>query len=280
MAIDKDPVAAPRSSRLRRNTACTCCVILVACAAPPVEIIETVHVPEGTVDTTDREISLQERDEFYLPELGLWVDNRFAGARASTVSPGPDGTLAIDIRPENSPINDSAWYAFRLRREGGDRPVEIVLRYTGGTHRYDPKISVDGQDWRDVDSDSLAVDDSGTEARFEVDVGSRPVWVAAQEVITGETIDTWLHGLATRRCARLTRAGFSASGAPIPKAIIGTQGRPAVIVLGRQHPPEVTGLLALQEFVETVCADSDLASRFRGQFTMVVYPLLIPDGVR
>ena len=255
------------------------CLLLSACAAPRVEIIETVHVPEGTVDTTNREITLQQHQDFYLPELGLWVSNRFAGARMNSAAPGPDGSLVIDVRPENSPINDSPWYGFRLWRDSGERPVDIVLRYTGGNHRYPPKISNDGKNWRTIDPDAVTATAAG-EARFSLDVGTTPLWVAAQEVVTGETIDTWLHGLARQGCARLSRGGFSTQGAPIPKAAIGTPGRPAVVVLGRQHPPEVTGVLALFSFIETVCDDSDLAKRFRDNFAVVVYPLMNPDGVR
>lgn len=255
------------------------CLLLSACAAPRVEIIASVHVPEGTVDTTDREITLQQHQEFYLPELGLWVSNRFAGARMSGAAPGPGGALVIDIRPENTPINDSPWYGFRLWRDSDERPLDIVLRYTSGKHRYPPKISSDGKTWRNVDPASITVNAAG-EARFTLDVGTAPLWVAAQEVVTGETMDTWLHGLARQGCARLSRGGFSAQGAPIAKAVLGTTGRPAVVILGRQHPPEVTGVLALFSFIETLCDDSDLAKRFRDNFTVVVYPLMNPDGVR
>ena len=48
---------------------------------------------------------------------------------------------------------------------------------------------------------------------------------------------------------------------------------------GRQHPPEVTGALALRAFVERLAADDSLAERFRDEYGLFVVPLLNPDGV-
>lgn len=39
---------------------------------------------------------------------------------------------------------------------------------------------------------------------------------------------------------------------------------------------EVTGQLALQSFVETLCDDSETARRFRQEFTMYVVPMMNP----
>ena len=50
-------------------------------------------------------------------------------------------------------------------------------------------------------------------------------------------------------------------------------------IVGRQHPPEVTGSMALMEFVETIVGASDLAKEFRQSFRTIVIPLMNPDGV-
>ncbi|MEL6142690.1 MAG: M14 family metallopeptidase [Bacteroidota bacterium] len=52
-----------------------------------------------------------------------------------------------------------------------------------------------------------------------------------------------------------------------------------VFVLSRQHPPEVTGFLAMQAFVETIAGDSETAKSFREQYNTYVVPLANPDGV-
>ena len=47
----------------------------------------------------------------------------------------------------------------------------------------------------------------------------------------------------------------------------------------RQHPPEVTGAIAMQVFVEEILSDTPLAARFRERFAVTVVPMLNPDGV-
>lgn len=51
------------------------------------------------------------------------------------------------------------------------------------------------------------------------------------------------------------------------------------MVLSRQHPPEVTGWLAMKWFIESLCADNELADNFRNEFTVFVVPMVNPDGV-
>ncbi len=51
------------------------------------------------------------------------------------------------------------------------------------------------------------------------------------------------------------------------------------MVLSRQHPPEVSGFLAMQAFVETLCEDSELAAAFRSRYNAYVVPVVNPDGV-
>ena len=52
-----------------------------------------------------------------------------------------------------------------------------------------------------------------------------------------------------------------------------------VFIISRQHPPEVAGTMALQAFVERLCAKELLARQYRKAFTTVVVPLMNPDGV-
>ena len=55
--------------------------------------------------------------------------------------------------------------------------------------------------------------------------------------------------------------------------------KPYVGFVGRQHPPEVTGALALIPFVETVLGDSQLAKNFRDKYDIIIIPNMNPDGV-
>ena len=52
-----------------------------------------------------------------------------------------------------------------------------------------------------------------------------------------------------------------------------------LLLLGRQHPPEVTGAIAMMSFVERLMKADELASQFREQVAIVMYPLVNPDGV-
>jgi predicted deacylase len=52
-----------------------------------------------------------------------------------------------------------------------------------------------------------------------------------------------------------------------------------LMIIGRQHPPEITGTVALVRFVEELAAGSPLAREFREHFRVHVVPLVNPDGV-
>jgi predicted deacylase len=51
------------------------------------------------------------------------------------------------------------------------------------------------------------------------------------------------------------------------------------MIIGRQHPPEATGTMALLRFVEELASSTALAQEFREHFRVHVVPLVNPDGV-
>ena len=53
----------------------------------------------------------------------------------------------------------------------------------------------------------------------------------------------------------------------------------SLMVISRQHPPEVTGYLAMKAFIETILSENPTAKKFRKKFTTYVVPLMNPDGV-
>ena len=59
----------------------------------------------------------------------------------------------------------------------------------------------------------------------------------------------------------------------------GASGKEIVVVLSRQHPPEVTGYSAMQYFVNKVLDESALSKKFLERFEMIVIPTVNPDGV-
>jgi predicted deacylase len=52
-----------------------------------------------------------------------------------------------------------------------------------------------------------------------------------------------------------------------------------LLILGRQHPPEVTGALALFSFVHELAQSSLSQQRFADRFNVLIIPNLNPDGV-
>ena len=54
---------------------------------------------------------------------------------------------------------------------------------------------------------------------------------------------------------------------------------PYIIILGRQHPPEVTGAFALKGFIDQLVSPSQLSQNFLYQYNIIFVPLMNPDGV-
>jgi predicted deacylase len=54
--------------------------------------------------------------------------------------------------------------------------------------------------------------------------------------------------------------------------------RPTVLIISRQHPPEVTGFLCMKAFVETIIEEGT-TNGFLEKYRVMVYPLMNPDGV-
>jgi hypothetical protein len=78
----------------------------------------------------------------------------------------------------------------------------------------------------------------------------------------------------------IDKIGYSKLSRPIKLMRIG-QGDDSrmIMVISRQHPPEVTGYLAMKAFVEALADTTPEASTFRDQYTTYVIPLVNPDGV-
>ena len=236
--------------------------------------------PPGSTVTTTREITPQKKRTIGFQQAGVWVSNEFAGARLNDFYQTDDATFTAVIRPENAPINNSAWYAFKIWARRA-QTVEIHLTYEDGDHRYVPKLSRDGAAWTPLDAASYVHDTTNSTATLRLRVGPDTLWVAAQELITSTTFARWIDDLARRPYVTQRVVGRSVQGRPLRMLEITEAANPAgyVLVISRQHPPEVTGTLAALPFLETIAGESDLARAFRRRFAVVAVPLMNPDGV-
>jgi predicted deacylase len=187
-------------------------------------------------------------------------------------------TVAMEIRPEDAPpINPSPWYAFRVSpKEAGE--ITVRLNFSSGYPRYWPKISGDGDSWEPLAAQQVNIlkDDNAMELSLQTDLST--FWVAAQEVLLPADYERWMTGLGSRPGLSKRTIGRSVQGRPIN--VLETPAKPEVLIfLGRQHPPEVTGALAMQSFIDSLFTETELARRFRQRFAIIIIPLINPDGV-
>lgn len=200
----------------------------------------------------------------------------FEGASRSRCAVEGERAFSILITPEHAPpINPSPWYAFRYRSQG-DQNVTVRLKYLGARHRYAPVLTAGGT--QSPVPLSVSVDEDGSAATLILPPGQGIV--SAQELIGPEQsradLSRWAEITGTRRLV----LGRSHEGRPIEAVRFGDAAAPRLIVLlGRQHPPEVTGAIAMQSFVddlaERFAADGNLGARYQ----VLVVPMVNPDGV-
>lgn len=152
--------------------------------------------------------------------------------------------------------------------------------------------------------ESVALSASSYANKLSILVGNQPIWVSAQELSTRLELDRWLSEMSQREAVTVDTAGFSRQGYPIPhmvftsfstkdelplsiidslRSTIDNESIPPVgvlLVVGRQHPPEIPGYLAMKYFLERVAMDGDsLSIAFRNRFEVRALPMLNPDGV-
>ena len=238
------------------------------------------------VNTQTVPVNFQFKDVFDVGN-GIYVSNNFEGARLNGIVLVNDTIITTLITPENTPVNTSPWYAFKLWAE---KEQEIVLTLTypeGVNHRYYPKTSTDGVNFNKIDSSSFSLNtrivDGKTEspsASMKLTVGPDTLWISAQEIITTSHDKLWTEELSKKPFITNSKAGESREGRPINVLKIGESDDQAmIVVISRQHPPEVTGYLAMKAFVETISSDSKDAIAFRKKYNTYVFPLVNPDGV-
>ncbi|MDH3787885.1 MAG: M14-type cytosolic carboxypeptidase [Xanthomonadales bacterium] len=205
------------------------------------------------------------------------LDAHFDGGQLGSCNISDDGDFELILFPEDEPpINKSPWYAYRVSGRPGDR-VTIQMQFHNGYARYWPKISLDGENWLELPPEQVI---KGADDRMELTLQLQQarVWVAGGEILGREHYSRWLNLLENHEDVSTRLIGQSVQGRPI--ILAETADRPEfVLMIGRQHPPEVTGAIAMQTFIDTVLGDSELAQRFRQRFKLGIVPLLNPDGV-
>jgi len=230
------------------------------------------------VDTQTKKIDFQEKKLCQVK--GIYADNRFDGARLNDFTQINDTTWQVLIKPENSPINPSPWFAFKLWSAKPDS-IYVQIKYVNAKHRYRPKISHDRNYWKAIDTFTYNAD--STAIVFKQFVNKNPVWIAAQKIINLSDTQKWIDSI-TRKSLVVERKviGKSVLNKDIPYFKIGTDtasNTSVIILMSRQHPPEVTGFMAFQSFVEELTENNALTGAFFQKYEIWVFPILNPDGV-
>lgn len=198
----------------------------------------------------------------------------FEGASRSACAVEGERAFSVLVAPEHAPpINPSPWYAFRYQTQPGE-PLTVTVRYATSRHRYAPQ-------WRgkgDAAQLNAAVAEDGSSVTITLPAGQGVV--SGQELFAKLQYDRMLNRLAAFEHAERLVLGQSHDGRAIEAVRLGRADAPHLIVLlGRQHPPEVTGAIAMEAFVDELAQGLGREDGLGADFQVLVVPQLNPDGV-
>ena len=202
------------------------------------------------------------------------IDFDFEGASRSTCYVEDERTLSVLITPEHAPpINPSPWYAFRYKAVG-EAQLTVHVRYHGARHRYAPKWRGQG----DPAKLSMVVASDGNMLSITLPPGEGIV--SAQPMMTAAHYQQLLNQIAAMGAGKRLTLGHSHDGRPVDAVHLGKEDAPHLVVLiGRQHPPEVTGAVAMDAFSLKIAELLRLGTIDGKRFQFLIVPLLNPDGV-
>ena len=229
------------------------------------------------INLSDTKITLQDRRDFVFEQEGVSFSNKFASARANEILKVNDSTFNVFIQPENEPINPSPWFAFKVWGTA-NKNVYLNLNYLTAKHRYQPKTTTDGVVWKTIENAVVSADKE--QASFIIKLSTDTLTVAAQEIISSGQSYVWMDGITKKRHLGKEVIGSSVAGKPI--VVLNStksNGKKLIVILSRQHPPEVSGYMAMTEFVETLLGKGKLSRAFRKEYELVIFPMVNPDGV-
>ena len=250
-------------------------LVLISCAITPKVSFENY------VDTRSKPIFFQKKQSFSFEEVGVYFSNEFNGARLNSVEQLNDSTYQIGIWPENTPINPSPFYAFKI---WSDSQQSLTLQFDypdGYKHRYIPKIKEDAS-WSAADSISFQQTDELSSLKLEVN--STPKLISAQELHSSDEVYDWVNELVKSKEDYIEFKEIGKTALQRPFMVIdiskgNAESKPVVVFITRQHPPEVTGYFAFQSFISTLLESGKESEAFLEKYRVLAFPLMNPDGV-
>ncbi len=232
------------------------------------------------VNTKDKSINLQVKKIY--KEGNIFADNIFDGARMNDFFQINDSTYQINIKPENYPINDSPWYSFRIWSDS-TREVYLKLNYKNGHHRYTPKRSNDRVVWEIINDSLVDIAADKSYAIIKTKISKNKTWISAEEIINTTDVNLWIDHLKTNgMTSGFNSIGKTKMGRDLPFFRIGigdSYKKDVIVLLSRQHPPEISGFIAMQSFISELLNKNELSQDFYKKYDIWVFPILNPDGV-
>ena len=250
-------------------------VFFVGCA-----VVKPVKF-ETPVDTTAKQIDIQTKQTYHLQDVGVYCSNEFDGARLNGFVKENDSTAIVMIKPENVPINNSPYYAFKTW-SGTPKSFYFKFQYpVGFRHRYTSKLKINNK-WIVIDPSLVFKKDSIV--TIKLNLSKEPIIVAAQEIQSSSDVKNWYTEIVKGKeeFVKLKSAGRSVLGKNLPVLDIykgNKSNKKIIVLLTRQHPPEVTGYYAFQSFLSTILLGNELSNRFLSEYRVLAFPILNPDGV-
>ncbi|MDY7396819.1 M14 family metallopeptidase [Aureibaculum sp. 2210JD6-5] len=233
------------------------------------------------VDTETKPIAYQQKQTYKLPNVAVYASNEFDGARLNGFEQENDSTALVIIHPENAPINNSPYYAFKTW-SNTTKPFYFKFQYPKGyKHRYIPKLNINGK-WSILDTTQVFKQD--TIVTVKLNLTETPITVAAQEINSSTDVKNWYSDLIKGKEGVVTveSAGKSRLGKNLPVLNISkdnTKDKDVIVLITRQHPPEVTGYFAFQSFLIEILQEDKLSQQFLNKYHIIAFPIMNPDGV-
>ena len=244
----------------------------------------------GTGDVSGEEVSDTTTADF-CSSSKYRLDDEFAGGNMGDCRVLGESIFELNLHPEDEPpINPSPWYGFRITKLDASEAgrIRITLRYPQGfEHRYPARVSRDQLSWTQLPEDAT-VDRGNGVADLIFDVSDSTTYVSAQENLNVDWYHEFGHALHLDWPDLQEKVvGHSHAKRPIIAYETNPAAKQFVLLLGRSHPPEVPGAMALDAFIgrlaeirRDACVYGSLKDcRFFTKYNFVLVPLLNPDGV-
>lgn len=214
------------------------------------------------------------------PEDGVTFSTEFDRAHLNAIERTGNHRYTVSILPENTPINNSPWYAFSITTDQATA-IALTLTYEDGTHRYQPKIqqaqSVNDlmeDRWTLYPEESMTLSEDETTAQFTLELESGTTFVAGQPILTLNAVNAWIKDFANRTLGTVKIFGMSVESRPLYTIEYGLErDKPTIIVVSGQHPPEHTGWIGMRAFCEEL-----ITPDFIKDYGVVIIPMANPDG--